>query len=238
MAQSLRHQSNRPYQPQLQKHPKGAKPVMAATATATAAVASPVKAAAPMANPVAMAVDPAVKAVDPAVKAVVTDAIAVVDAADAVETVNAKVALNASVLTPKANRCRWTPACRQVAKPNKALMPIARIHVRSARPVNGVSAVAVAAVVASALKMASATSQFVPKDATSPRPTAVQTTRPATRVVSPARHVAKAAMEDEVVAMAVVLAQKAKHHATQTVKTPSKPHRALRKQTRPLLPCP
>ena len=205
--------------------------MMAATATATAAVASPVKAAAPMANPVAMAVDPAVKAV-------VTDAIAVVDAADAVETVNAKVALNASVLTPKANRCRWTPACRQVAKPNKALMPIARIHVRSARPVNGVSAVAVAAVVASALKMASATSQFVPKDATSPRPTAVQTTRPATRVVSPARHVAKAAMEDEVVAMAVVLAQKAKHHATQTVKTSSKPHRALRKQTRPLLPCP
>lgn len=185
------------------------------------------KGAAPMVSPVAMAVGPAVKAV-------VTDAIAVVDAADAVETVNAKVAPNASVLTLKANRCRWTPACRQVAKPNKALMPIARIHVRSARPVNGVSAVAVAAVVASAMKTQSATSQFVPKAATSPRLTAVQTMRPAMRVVSPA----KAAMEAEVVAMAVVLAQRATHHATQAVTAPNKPHRVLRKQTVPLLPCP
>lgn len=208
--------------------------MMAATVMAVAAtVASPVKAVAPMDKPV-------VKAADHAVKAVATDAIAVADAAaDVVATVNAKVAHNANVLTPKANRCRWTPTRKWVVKTHPARMPIARNHALSAHRANVVNAAAVVAVVVNAMKMASATSPCEQKAVTSQAPTPVPTTPPATRAVSPARAVvvmaAKAAVEAAVVAMAVVPAQRVTH-AMPTVKTPNGPQQILRMQTRRPLP--
>lgn len=197
------------------------------------------KAVGPMDKPEAMAADHAVKAV---VRVVVKDATAVADAVDGAVTVNARVAHNASVLTPKAKRCQWTPTCKWVAKPHQAPMPIAKSHAQSAHRANVVSAADAVAVVVNALRTASVTNQSVQKAATSQAPTTVPTTPLATRAVSPAKVVvkvvvkvvARAATEAEVVAMAVVRALKVTH-ATQTVKTPSRPNRVSQTQTQRLL---
>lgn len=138
--------------PLLRQRPlKVARPATAATVTATAAVASPVKAA-----PIAKAATrPTAKAVAHAVKAAVTGAIAAADAVDvaAAAVLTAKAALSASVLTPKANPCQWTPTCSPVAKPPASRMAIARNNALTARPANVVNAAAVVdVVVASAMK--------------------------------------------------------------------------------------
>ena len=207
---------------------------MAATAMAAATVASLVKAVGPTDKPEAMAADHAVKAV---VRVVVKDATAVADAVDGAVTVNVRVAHNASVLTPKAKRCQWTPTCKWVAKPHQAPMPIAQSHALSVLRANVVNAAGVVVVVVNALRTASVTNQSVQKAATSQAPTTVPTTPLATRAVSPAKvvvKVAKVATEAEVVAMAVVRALKVTH-ATQTVKTPSRPNRVSQTQTQRLL---
>lgn len=207
---------------------------MAATAMAAATVASLVKAVGPTDKPEAMAADHAVKAV---VRVVVKDATAVADAVDGAVTVNARVAHNASVLTPKAKRCQWTPTCKWVAKPHQAPMPIAKSHALSVLRANVENAADAVAVVVNALRTASVTNQSVQKAATSQAPTTVPTTPLATRAVSPAKvvvKVAKVATEAEVVAMAVVRALKVTH-ATQTVKTPSRPNRVSQTQTQRLL---
>lgn len=207
---------------------------MAATAMAAATVASLVKAVGPMDKPEAMAADHAVKAV---VRVVVKDATAVADAVDGAVTVNARVAHNASVLTPKAKRCQWTPTCKWVDKTQLAQMPIAQSHALSVLRANVVNAAGVVVVVVNALRTASVTNQSVQKAATSLVLIMVSTTPLATRAVSPAKvvvKVAKVATEAEVVAMAVVRALKVTH-ATQTVKTPSRPNRVSQTQTQRLL---
>ena len=117
-------------------------------------------------------------------------------------------------------------------------MPIAKSHAQSAHRANVVSAADAVAVVVNALRTASVTNQSVQKAATSQAPTTVPTTPLATRAVSPAKVVvkvvARAATEAEVVAMAVVRALKVTH-ATQTVKTPSRPNRVSQTQTQRLL---
>lgn len=206
---------------------------MAATAMAAATVASLVKAVGPMDKPEAMAADHAVKAV---VRVVVKDATAVADAVDGVVTVNAKLAHNVNASTLKASLCRWTPTCQWVDKTQRARMPIAKSHAQSVRRANVVNAAGVVVAVVNAMKMASATSQFVQKAVMSPMPIAVLTPPLATRAVSPVlKVVAKVVMEAEVVAMAVAHALMVTH-ATQTVKTPSRPNRVLRMQTKLLLP--
>ena len=209
---------------------------MAATAMAAATVASLVKAVGPTDKPEAMAADHAVKAV---VRVGVKDATAVADAVDGAVTVNARVAHNASVLTPKAKRCQWTPTCKWVAKPHQAPMPIAQSHALSVLRANVVNAAGVVVAVVNAMKTASATSQCVQKAVTSLAPITVLTPLLATRAVSPVakavvKVVVRAATEAEGVAMAVVHALKVTH-ATQTVKTPSRPNRVSQTQTQRLL---
>lgn len=190
----------------------------------------------PMDKPEAMAADHAVKAV---VRVVVKDATAVADAVDGVVAVNAKLVHNVNASTPKASLCRWTPTCKWVDKTQLARMPIAKSHAQSAHHANVVNAAGVVVAVVNAMKTASATSQCVQKAVTSLAPITVLTPLLATRAVSPVakavvKVVVRAATEAEVVAMAVVRALKVTH-ATQTVKTPSRPNRVSQTQTQRLL---
>lgn len=227
LAPSHQYPSSHPCKHRHRKHPKAVKPAMAATATATAMAANPAKAVDPTDSPEA-------KVAAHAVKAAATDAIAVVDAVDVVAVLTAKAARNASVLTPKASPCRWTPAFRRVAKPNQALKPIARIHAQSALPANVVSVAVAVVVVPSAMKTANATSQFAQKAVPSQQQKAAPTTPPETRVFSPARDVVKAvkAAMDGVAAMVVVPARMLRR-ATPAAKAPNRPNWVSRMQTMP-----
>ena len=194
------------------------------------------KAVGPMDKPEAMAADHAVKAV---VRVVVKDATAVADAVDGVVAVNAKLVHNVNASTPKASLCRWTPTCKWVDKTQLAQMPIAKSHALSVLRANVMNAAGVVVAVVNAMKTASATSQCVQKAVTSLAPITVLTPLLATRAVSPVvkvvvKVVVRAATEAEVVAMAVVHALKVTH-ATQTVKTPSRPNRVSQTQTQRLL---